>query len=77
MAMAIALLRIVDAEGESHLLDDFAVAYVGFGPIEVALVALAPILVSQGQGWPLAAAALAIAAVILVLVPRIVRRAAG
>ena len=77
MAMAIALLRIVDAEGESHLLDDFAVAYVGFGPIEVALVALVPILVTQGQGWLLAAAALTVAAVIFVLIPRIVRRGVG
>ena len=77
MAMAIALLRIVDSEGESHLLDDFAVAYVGFGPVEVALVALVPILVTQGHGWLLAAAALTVAAVIFVLIPRIVRRGVG
>ena len=70
MAMAIALLRTVDPESESHLLDDFALAYVGFGPIEAALVALAPILVIQGQGWPLVAVTLGISVLVLVLVSR-------
>ena len=72
--MAIALLRTVDPESESHLLDDFALAYVGFGPIEAALVALAPILVTQGQGWPLVAATLGISVLVLVLVSRDRRR---
>ena len=58
MAMAIALLRTVDPEGESHLLDDFALAYLGIGAIEVVMVTLTPILVAQGHAWPLAAAAI-------------------
>ncbi len=74
MAMAIALLRTVDPESESHLLDDFALAYVGFGPIEAALVALAPILVTQGQGWPLVAVTFGISVLVLVLVSRDRRR---
>ena len=51
MAMGIALLRIVDPENRSKVLDDFAIAYLALGPIEVALVSLAPILISQGHHW--------------------------
>jgi ESS family glutamate:Na+ symporter len=74
MAMAIALLRTVDPEGESHLLDDFALAYLGFGPIEVVMVTLTPILVAQGHGWPLAAAALVAVALVFLLLPYYQRR---
>ena len=74
MAMAIALLRTVDPEGESHLLDDFALAYLGFGPIEVVLVTLTPILVSQGHGWPLAGAAMVAAVLVFLLLPYYQRR---
>ena len=74
MAMAIALLRTVDPEGESHLLDDFALAYLGFGPIEVVMVTLTPILVAQGHGWPLAAVALAAALLVFFLLPYYQRR---
>ena len=74
MAMAIALLRTVDPEGESHLLDDFALAYLGFGPVEVVMVTLTPILVSQGHGWPLAAAAMVLAVVVFLLLPYYQRR---
>ena len=51
MAMAIALLRIVDPDNESGVLDDFALAYLAIGPVEVALVALGPVLISQGHHW--------------------------
>lgn len=74
MAMAIALLRTVDPEGESHLLDDFALAYLGFGPIEVVMVTLTPILVAGGHGWPLAAAAIGAALVVFLLLPYYQRR---
>ena len=60
MAMAIALLRIVDPEAESHLLDDFALAYLAIGPIEVLMVTLAPLLIAQGHVWAFALGALAL-----------------
>ena len=58
----------------SHLLDDFALAYLGFGPIEVVMVTLTPILVAQGHGWPLAAVALAAALLVFFLLPYYQRR---
>ena len=54
MAMGIALLRIVDPDGESRILDDFALAYLVVGLVEVIMVSLAPILIAQGYYWPLA-----------------------
>ena len=58
-----------------HLLDDFALAYLGFGPIEVAMVALAPILITQGQGWLLAGASIGVALLVFFLLPYYQRRA--
>ncbi|MDA0745457.1 MAG: sodium:glutamate symporter [bacterium] len=72
MAMAIALLRIVDPETESHILDDFALSYLAIGPIEVLLVTLSPILISQGHHWALSA--LTIAAGILILILSLITR---
>ena len=74
MAMAMALLRTVDPEGESHLLDDFALAYLGFGPIEVVMVTLTPMLIAQGFAWPLAVAAIGAAWLIFFLLPYYQRR---
>lgn len=68
MAMAIALLRTVDPEGESRLLDDFSLAYLGFGPIEAGLVVFAPLLVVQGYAWPLTVALL-VGALLALLLP--------
>jgi ESS family glutamate:Na+ symporter len=67
MALAIALLRITDPGNKSHILGDFALAYLVAGFVEVLLVTLAPILVSQGQAWTFTIAALIPALVILIL----------
>ena len=72
MAMAIALLRIVDPENRSKVLDDFAIAYLALGPIEVALVSLAPILISQGHHWAFTLATVCAGLVTLAL-PLVVR----
>ena len=74
MAMAIALLRTVDPEGESHLLDDFALAYLGFGPIEVVMVTLTPMLVAEGYGWFVAGVAIGSAMLVFLLLPYYLRR---
>jgi ESS family glutamate:Na+ symporter len=74
MAMAIALLRSVDPEGESHLLDDFALAYLGFGPVEVIMVTLTPMLIAQGFAWPLAVAAIGAAGLVFFLLHYYQRR---
>ena len=67
MAMAIALLRIADPENESRVLDDFALAYLAIGPVEVMLVALGPVLISQGHHWSFAGLATGAGLLILVL----------
>ena len=54
MAMAIALLRIVDPDHDSGVLDDFALAYIGVGLVEGVMVILCPIAVGHGWGWLLA-----------------------
>ena len=51
MAIAIALLRIVDAKNKANILSDFAVAYFAIGPLEVLLVTLAPVLIMNGYQW--------------------------
>ena len=51
MAIAIALLRIADTKNKANVLSDFAVAYFAIGPLEVLLVALAPVLIINGFQW--------------------------
>ena len=46
-AMGIALLRIIDAKNKSHVLDDFAIAYLALVPIEIALIIISPFLVTN------------------------------
>ena len=51
MAIAIALVRIVDAKNKANILSDFALAYLAIGPLEILLVTLAPILIIHEQHW--------------------------
>lgn len=51
MAIAIALLRIVDAKNKANVLSDYAVAYIAIGLLEILLVTLAPILIIHGFHW--------------------------
>jgi ESS family glutamate:Na+ symporter len=51
MAIAISLLRTVDPENEGGVLDDFALAYLVIGPLEVVCLVSAPWCVSQGYAW--------------------------
>ena len=59
MAIALALLRVVDPRNESKILDPFAVAYLFVAPLEVGLVAFAPLLIVQGFVWAFALVTLA------------------
>ncbi|NKB70194.1 MAG: sodium:glutamate symporter [Candidatus Latescibacteria bacterium] len=70
MAMAIALLRIVDPDNDSRVLDDFALAYIVVGLIEGVMVILCPIAVAHGQGWLLALGASAAGLVLLLMAMR-------
>ena len=51
MAIALALLRVVDPRDESEILDPFARAYLFVAPLEVGLVSFAPLLIVQGFAW--------------------------
>ena len=51
MALALALLRVVDPRDESEILDPFARAYLFVAPLEVGLVSFAPLLIAQGYAW--------------------------
>ncbi|WP_339226919.1 sodium/glutamate symporter [Oceanobacillus sp. FSL K6-2867] len=67
VAMGIALLRIVDPELKSKTLDDYALAYVGVGTVDILIVSLAPVLIMTGQHWPFTLVALAIGTLVLIL----------
>ncbi|CAH0128769.1 MULTISPECIES: hypothetical protein [Bacillaceae] len=47
--MGIVFLRIVDPEGKSKTLVDYALAYVGIGMVDIVIVSLAPVLMMTGQ----------------------------
>ncbi|MDM5284775.1 hypothetical protein ACQKGD_23945 [Peribacillus frigoritolerans] len=49
--MGIVFLLIVDSEGKSKTLDDYAFAYVGVGMVEIVIVIFAPELMMTGQHW--------------------------
>ncbi|SHG50469.1 sodium/glutamate symporter [Ornithinibacillus halophilus] len=51
VAMGIALLRIVDPELKSKTTSDYALAYIGVAPFEIAIITFAPILFSIGYSW--------------------------
>lgn len=51
VAMGLALLRIVDPELKSKTTDDYALAYIGVAPFDIAIVTFAPMLVAFGFTW--------------------------
>ena len=51
VAMGIVFLNIVDSEGKSKTLDDYALADVGVGMVEIVIVNFAPGLMMTGQDW--------------------------
>ena len=67
VAMGIALLRIADPELKSKTLDDYALAYVGVGTVDVFIVSLAPVLVISGQHWLFTLVALALGILVLLV----------
>ena len=70
MATGIALLKIVDPKLKSGTLNEYGVAYVGFGPFEIGTTIIAPIAVIAGFtaifGW--IAFAIAVGVVVLAYV---------
>ncbi|MBO4263984.1 MAG: sodium:glutamate symporter [Bacteroidales bacterium] len=51
MSMSIALLRIVDPDMRTKCMDEYAYAYIYVAPVEIALIALAPLAFGSGLGW--------------------------
>ena len=72
-ALGIALLRIVDPKNESDALADFGLAYLFIAPIEIGLVAVAPVLLVGGHPSLLAGGTIA-GALLLTLVQQLVGR---
>lgn len=64
VAMAIALLRIVDPKLKSRTLDDFGLAYIPIAPVEIGLITLSPIFIVSGQHWLFVVIVLGISAAI-------------
>ena len=50
VALGILLLRICDPKNESHVLDDYAIAYVPGSVIDISLISFVPSLVMLGHG---------------------------
>jgi ESS family glutamate:Na+ symporter len=67
VATGIALLRIVDPRNRSRTLEDFGLAYLGVGPVEILLIATAPIIVTAGYAWGFAGGCVAFGVITLVL----------
>ena len=67
VATGIALLKIVDPDLKSGTLDDYGVAYVGFGPFEIGMNILVPIAVIAGFLSGLGGVALVVAVGVFVV----------
>ncbi|WP_151528882.1 MULTISPECIES: sodium/glutamate symporter [Corynebacterium] len=67
VATAIAILKIVDPNMKSGTLEEFGVAYVGFAPIEILVIIIAPMLILGGFTLGLGAATLGAGLIILSL----------
>ncbi|HEY4598661.1 sodium/glutamate symporter [Corynebacterium sp.] len=70
VATGIAVLKIVDPEMRSGTLEEYAMAYVGFAPFEIAAAILAPIAIIAGMVWLFGGVA-AIAGLVLLIPPMI------
>ncbi|WP_300342921.1 hypothetical protein [Nesterenkonia sp.] len=66
VAMGIALLRVVDPDMRSKTLDYYGIAYVPIGFVDIAIIALLPMLVMAGMAWPAALVLTAAGAALLV-----------
>lgn len=67
VAMGIALLRIVDPEFKSNALDEYGLAYIPVGFVDIITIALVPTLIISGQHWLFTLVALSIGIFILVV----------
>lgn len=67
MAMGIALLRIVDPEGRSKAMDDYALAYLPVAPVEILVITFVPIMFTNGLGLWMSLICLALTAVTVLI----------
>jgi len=67
VAMGIALLRIVDPDMKSKTLDYYGAAYVPIGFVDIAIIAVLPVLVIAGWAWASAFALTAVGIGIITL----------
>lgn len=45
------MLRIVDPQLKSNILEDFGLAYIPVTPVEISAVTFVPVLVIAGAAW--------------------------
>ncbi len=65
VSLGITLLRIVDPEFKSQTLEDYGIAYIVLSPMEIVLVAFAPIFVSTGYIYETGFVLLGVAALLI------------
>jgi ESS family glutamate:Na+ symporter len=73
VGLSVLLLRVCDPKGKSHVLDDFAIAYLPCSIGDILLLSLVPTLVMAGQGGPVLAVLCACQAVVLLLYVFVIR----
>lgn len=67
MATGVILLRVTDPEFESGVLEDFGFAWIFLSVIDMLVVSLSPLFISNGLGWAIGAALVVLAALCLVV----------
>lgn len=67
VATGMALLRIVDPKLESETLEEYGLSYIGFVPLEIAIVISAPLMIAGGLSWAFAAGSIFIGVASLAL----------
>lgn len=74
VALSVLLLRVCDPKQRSHVLDDFAIAYLPCSIGDILLISLVPTLVMTGHAWPVLGVLLACQATVLAIFYFAVRR---
>src|SRR5699024_7137059 len=49
--MSVALLRVLDPENKSTIIEDYGLAYIGIVPFEIITLGFAPVIIYSGLGW--------------------------
>lgn len=74
VALSVLLLRVCDPKQRSHVLDDFAIAYLPCSIVDIFLISLVPTLAMTGYGVPVLGVLCAGQAVVLAIFVFVIRR---